>query len=88
MTSDSTGMKQHLIQCFAAVFPSLGDEQIARARQTSMVEWDSLATVTLLALLEDEFGIEIPPEDLHDLDSFEAYSNYLESAQTSLKPRS
>jgi len=40
--------------------------------------WDSLASVTLLAVLEEEFQIQIDPEDLEHLVSFELILDYLQ----------
>jgi acyl carrier protein len=33
--------------------------------------WDSLATVTLVSVLEEEFGVAIAPEDYENMISFE-----------------
>ena len=65
------------MECFSAVFPALNDLEIIEATQASMVGWDSLATVTLVTAVEDEFGIEIPPEDVEILVSFDTFQNYL-----------
>ncbi len=50
----------------------LGDqippEQISKENST---EWDSLNHLNLILALEEEFGIEIPPEDFSQL-----HSNY------------
>jgi acyl carrier protein len=46
---------------------------------TSVDGWDSIATVTLLVLIEEEFSIEIKPEDLEYLVSFELILDYLKA---------
>ena len=39
--------------CFAAVFPTLSREEIARADHHSVSGWDSVASVTLFATAQD-----------------------------------
>lgn len=65
------------MECFAAVFPALNDVEIIEAMQASMAGWDSLVAVTLVNVVEDEFGIEIPPEEVEVLVSFDTFRNYL-----------
>jgi acyl carrier protein len=66
-----------LIRCFASVFPNLTREQILIASVDSVSEWSSLATVTLVALLEEEFGAQVDLLELPELSSFDAVQNYL-----------
>jgi acyl carrier protein len=66
-----------LIQCFAAVFPKLSREQILNSDIESIPEWDSLATVTLASILDQEFGTAIDVFDLPELRSFPAVQDYL-----------
>jgi acyl carrier protein len=66
-----------LIRCFAAVFPNVPAERIPEASVDNVPEWDSLASVTLVALLEQEFGVQINLLDLPELTSFSAIQNYL-----------
>jgi acyl carrier protein len=68
---------ERLVRCFRAVFPDLSSEAIAAASVATMPQWDSLAMVTLVALLEREFAIEIDPLDLVECDSFAAINDYL-----------
>jgi acyl carrier protein len=69
---------QRLIQCFAAVFPSLPEERIQNVSIENVAEWDSLATVTLAAVLGQEFGANIDVFDLPELRSFDDVRDYLE----------
>jgi len=73
--------KQRLVECFSAVFPALSQEEIVFAKQADMAEWDSLATVSLLMLIEEQFEISIPPEQFEDLVSFEAFLKSLAQAE-------
>jgi acyl carrier protein len=66
-----------LIRCFASVFPTLTPEEIPGTNVDSVGIWDSLATVTLAAVIEEEFNVQIDPSDLPDLNSFEAFQIYL-----------
>lgn len=66
-----------LIRCFAAVFPALTEEQIQNASADSVGTWDSLSSVTLAAVIQEEFNFEINPEILPSLDSFLSFRDYL-----------
>jgi acyl carrier protein len=66
-----------LTRCFAAVFPALPSEQIESASVDTVPEWDSLAAVTLLAVIEEEFGVEVTPLDVPDLRSYAAVADFL-----------
>jgi acyl carrier protein len=71
--------KQRLLRCFRAVFPDLSEEELERASQTSLASWDSVNTVTLMTLVEEEFGIQFAPEDIEDLSSFGLFLAELET---------
>jgi len=47
--------------------------------------WDSLSLVTLIAVVQEEFGVEIPEEEVARLDSFGTFRAYLERLQTAAK---
>lgn len=63
--------RQKLIRCFASVFPDLREADIQTATSSSVTAWDSVAMVTLIAVIEQEFGLQLPTEDLDELASFE-----------------
>ncbi len=47
-----------LAQCFRMVFPNLKeDADIFAATQATVPEWDSVAAITLVNVLEEEFQI-------------------------------
>ena len=69
--------EDRLVRCFASVFPALTPEEIRTASAESIEAWDSLAAVTLVAVVEQEFGVEIDPLDLPELSSFGAFRTYL-----------
>ena len=66
-----------LSRCFLAVFPGLHGEQIASASVQTAEGWDSVASVTLVALIEEEFGIQFGLEAIDHLVSFRAILDYL-----------
>jgi acyl carrier protein len=70
--------QMRLIRCFQAVFRELSEPQAARANNLSVAAWDSVATVTLAATVEEEFGIQLQGEDIERLNSFHSYLNFLE----------
>jgi acyl carrier protein len=63
---------------FRAVFPDLPETQISQASQASVAAWDSVATITLVNVIQEEFGIELDLDRLEDLDSFSSVHNELD----------
>jgi len=72
--------RERLIKCFTTVFPDLPASEIPRATSESALGWDSLATATLLGVVEEEFRIDV--SDFDALNSFESLLAYLEGAIT------
>ena len=72
--------EKRLAACFSAVLPELAPEEISQASAESVESWDSVTTVTLLAVLEEEFGISIDVEDPARFDSFKNILTYLQEA--------
>ena len=70
--------QERLINCFSIVFPNLSTEEILRASTASVATWDSLATVTLVSVIEEEFGLTITPGEYEYLVSFELVRECLE----------
>lgn len=69
--------EDRLVRCFGSVFPELTAEEIRNANAGSIGLLDSLAMVTLAAVIQEEFNLEIDPADLSSLDSFGAFQAYL-----------
>jgi acyl carrier protein len=69
------------VKCFSAVFPELSEREIPLASPLSVGAWDSLASVTLLSVLEEEFEVQIDPEALEQLVSFDLILDYLQHEQ-------
>ena len=72
--------KSRLITCFQTVFPDLPESEIPQAAQESLASWDSIAAITLVNVIEDEFQIQMDLDQLAELDSFERVLAYLETA--------
>jgi acyl carrier protein len=70
--------RKRLAGCFQLVFPDIQESEIPSASQATVAAWDSVAAITLVNVIEDEFGIELNPDDLADLDSFEKVYIYVE----------
>jgi acyl carrier protein len=71
-------LQVRLSRCFSAVFPALCPDTILEAQSSNVENWDSVASVTLFATIEEEFGIEIDVQDLKDLLSYKKLVVYLQ----------
>ena len=71
-------MRDKLVSCFQIVFPDLPVESIPSASQESVETWDSVASITLLNVVEDEAGVTVDLERLPELTSFGAILAYLQ----------
>jgi acyl carrier protein len=72
-----------LIRCFAAIFPELSQDQILAAGAATTEGWDSVASVTLFAMIEEEFGADIDIQDYVGLISFSKIAEYLAAREGS-----
>jgi acyl carrier protein len=63
--------------CFSAVLPHLNPAEIIHANPNNVRGWDSIATVTLMAAIEQELGIEIEPADVEEFVSFESIVSFV-----------
>ena len=64
---------ERLIRCFRAVFPQLSESDAPRASMNRIAAWDSIATATLTAIVEEEFGIQFDADEIENLTSFQAF---------------
>ena len=67
-----------LVGCLIAVFPNLDETEVEAASMDTVKEWDSLKMITLIVLIEEEFEIEVPVDDIENLTSYQALQNLLE----------
>jgi acyl carrier protein len=67
-----------LMRCFASAFPSATPDDIKMAKTfESIPGFDSLRMVTLLAVLGEQFGVDIDLPEILELETFDAVSRYL-----------
>jgi acyl carrier protein len=69
--------RERLANCFRVVFPTLPPDAVYTASQSRLAEWDSVAAITLLNVLEDEFGVQLDLEVLPDLTTFDLVLDHL-----------
>ena len=69
--------KGRLVVCFRAVFPELSEAEAAVASVSTLAAWDSVATVTLAAAVEEEFGLQMEPEEIEKMNSFASFFNFV-----------
>ena len=72
-------IKSRLVKCFETVFPDMPEAEIVAASQKSVAAWDSIAAITLLNVIEDEFSITMDLELAGELDSFPKIHEYLKT---------
>lgn len=61
-----------LVSCFAKAFPKLSPSEIPAASHESVAAWDSMAHITLLNLISEEFKVDIDFEEFDEATSFAA----------------
>lgn len=66
MESDEARLRK----CFSKTFPDLSADQIRNATMRNVQSWDSLASVTLLMLISEEFQLTM------DMDRFEEFNSF------------
>ena len=71
--------RTRLLQCFSSTFPQLSSAQLEAATVDSVANWDSVATVTLIATIEEEFGISVELDEYGQLTSFAGCLRFVES---------
>jgi acyl carrier protein len=59
-----------LESCFLQVFPDLKQSDVATASHATVSAWDSIAQVTLLSLIGEEFNLDIDFEEFEGATSF------------------
>ncbi len=74
-----TELHTRVAQCFLSVFPDLDAADLARASQASLPQWDSVAHVTLLSAISEEFNIDLDDESFETLASYPLILDFVES---------
>ena len=79
-------LADRLVGCFTSVFPDLSAEAARNATARSIKAWDSIATVMLITVIEEEFDTKINVDDIPALSSFRSITLYLESTLQRQRP--
>jgi acyl carrier protein len=74
-------VKPRLLRCFQAVFPDLPETQLLTATQDSVDTWDSVAMITLVNVIDEEFNVQLDLDRLDRLSSFESLHNHLQDIE-------
>jgi acyl carrier protein len=77
MVESQTEIRPRLTRCFLAVFPELNEKTVFAATPSSLEGWDSVATLSLVAVIEEEFGVQVDFSELMSALSYEQISDYL-----------
>ena len=70
--------ESRLIGCFQTVFPDLPEASVPSATQATVAAWDSIAGITLMNVIEEEFKVPMDFEVVAELDSFPRILKYIE----------
>jgi len=70
-------IEERLVKVFETVFPDLTVDQIQAATQSTVSSWDSVAAITLMNVMEEEFTIEIDFDRAAELSSFAEILGYV-----------
>jgi acyl carrier protein len=65
------------VKVFETVFPDLPAQKIPAATQETVETWDSIAAITLMNLIEEEFGIQMDLDQAAELTSFSTILEFL-----------
>jgi len=76
-------MRTQLEECFSVVFAELTPCEIPSATMETVETWDSLATLTLVGVVEQMFGVTVEIDDVPELVSFEKIAVWLERQEFS-----
>jgi len=76
-------IKKKLAHCFSLTFPKMEPSRYAAANAENTSEWDSVAQVTLLTLIGEEFGMEIDFLEFEGETSFESLANRIKEISAS-----
>lgn len=74
-----TNIESRVSQCFLNVFPDLAPGDVARASQAAVPEWDSVAHITLLSAISEEFQLPLDDESFESLTSYLLIVDFVES---------
>ena len=68
-----------LEEIFRQVLQLGSGRDVSELEQSDVPEWDSLAHVSLILAIEEEFGVQVDAADAIELTSYDAVARFLES---------
>lgn len=71
-------LENRLTACFLTVFPKLQEAEVTSASMATFKEWDSLRMLTLVVVIEEEFEVSVPVDEIENLTSFQTLHDYLD----------
>lgn len=74
-----TDLETRVARCFANAFPDLAEDKIPSISQSNLSSWDSVAHITLIASLSEEFGLDLDLESPDEFASFASVVNFLQA---------
>ena len=74
-----TPLEERLRQIVATVFDTPADQVTLQTSRESLEPWDSLGHLVLVLELEQEFGVQLPPEHVQQLNSVAEIAQILET---------
>ncbi|MCW2855956.1 MAG: hypothetical protein JWR52_1571 [Marmoricola sp.] len=63
------GLETAILECARTVFPDLTDVELLAATRQDLPEWDSLATLSLITLVEETLDIMLDDEEVQEFTS-------------------
>jgi len=81
-------LQSRLTKCFHAVFPQLAESEVVTATPASVKGWDSIATLNLITVIEEEFRVQIDFVDWMKALSYEQISSDLQMRLGALEDKS
>jgi len=72
-------VRDRLVGCFQGAFPALSRDAAIGATVENVKAWDSLKNFLLLTVIEEEFQLQIPQDDLDQLRTFAEIESYIAS---------
>ena len=74
-----TDIQSRVFNCFTSVFPELAPADIPQASQESLARWDSVAHITLLSAIAEEFQYELDEDSLETMTSYKLIIEHVEA---------
>jgi hypothetical protein len=71
--------RERLAQCFLLAFPELKAPEVYGASLASVAAWDSLTSIILANVIEEEFQVKLDYEILPELISFDLVLDHLKN---------